>query len=107
MWTGVALDIAFLGALMGSVGWFVDRSNAIDRCSQALAQGVDCTNGPKLASERDLSIGGLAVSTVGLAAGAIVTGLAVRKMRERPGVRVAGGCAPGAGGLTCTVGGTW
>jgi hypothetical protein len=110
LWTGVALDAAFAAALFGSIGWFVDRNNAYHKCADAVTAGIDCVNSRQIASDRDYSIAGLSVSTIGLAAGLVVTGLAARKLRaprHAAAPRFAWMCAPGRDGGTCSGSFAW
>jgi hypothetical protein len=60
------------GALVSSTFWFLDRSRAVDTCSEAAARGARCDNGADVATQKDLSLGAVVVSATLLVGTAIL-----------------------------------
>ncbi len=99
--TGGALAV---GGVVASSIWFSDRSTAVDRCVAAAEHGARCENGDGVVFQRDASI-----ATIVLSSAAVVTaGTALFFTLRAPAAEATRvGCAPGAGGVSCTLVRAW
>lgn len=70
-----AITALGIGGVVASVLWFGNRSDAVDRCTEAAAVGARCENASSIETERDVSawaIGGSAALALGGGVGMVV-----------------------------------
>ncbi|MGC4079496.1 MAG: tetratricopeptide repeat protein [Rubrivivax sp.] len=68
---GAMLGIG-LGGLVGLALWFTNRSSAVNDCNAAATRGAQCDNASAVATERDVSIASVVVSSALIASAAVV-----------------------------------
>jgi hypothetical protein len=107
--TSAVFGVAIAGTI-GASAWYANRTYEVGRCIDAINQRGDCANAPLLATQRDLSIGTLVVTSLAVAAsGAALVGLIVRARNDRAPEppRQAFACSPTVGGAACGVTVRW
>jgi hypothetical protein len=95
-WAGGAA-VGVVGAVAGAL-WWVNRGNELDSCRAA---GDRCHNESTVSTERDVAIG----LTVGLAAGAVASGVVAAVLWHRHDSAAAGAvaCLSGKGTVSCAI----
>jgi hypothetical protein len=95
-WAGAAA-VGVIGATAGAL-WWANRGSELDSCRAA---GDRCQNESTVSTERDIAIG----LTVGLAAGAVASGVVAALLwhRHDPAASRAMACLSGKGTVSCAI----